>query len=242
MKNILAIIIIIIPSVLFGQAEYKKSFPLNGAEKISMYFKWPDVVTIKYHDGNEVLIEGNVSINYGKYDDKFKITSSIEGGILKIQSEVEDMDMMDRITIVKEKNGESYSSGSGFTIISGDDKETVSRGIMMDIFLTVYLPKSVPTVIESKFGLIEIKEIEGPLVADSKFGGVDISIDHNKNLELKAGTVFGEIYTDLPNDFKGDGELAKIGKWHRVNSTFGRGGVAVQVESKFGNIYLRKFK
>ncbi|MGK7391451.1 MAG: hypothetical protein ACNS60_13935 [Candidatus Cyclobacteriaceae bacterium M2_1C_046] len=240
MNKLIILLGIILPGILYGQTEYKKSIPLDGAQKISMSFKWPEVITVKYHDKQEVLIEGNVSINYGKYDERFKITHSGDENQLTIVSEVMDMESIEQITIVREKDGKNQVVGNNYTVISGDGEETVSKGITIDIFLTVYLPKGTPVKIEAKFGLIEIKETGGPLIANSKFGGVDLFVDQKKNIDLKAGTVFGEIFTDLAIDFRGNGELENIGKWHRITSTFGKGGTQIDVESKFGNIYLRQ--
>lgn len=240
MKKLIIIILMIMPFFVNGQTAYEKSISLDGADNIDTYFKWPDVITVKYHDKQEVLIKGTVSINYGQYDENFYINASKEGNSLKIESGVKDINEMEHITVVRSKDEDDGRQGSNYTIISGDESEYISKGVMMDIILTVYLPRSTPVKIGAKFGLIEIHEIQGPLIADSKFGGVDVTIDKEKNLDLKAGTVFGEIFTDINVDFRGNGELRKTGKWHRITSTFGRGGMPLDVESKFGNVYLRK--
>lgn len=239
----LIILLLLIPAVSFAQKEYKKTIDLQNADHVFMEFKWPDQVTIKYHEKKEILIEGSVSVNYGEYDDAFIISTEREGKDLRIISKIQGMDTMQQITVVKEKDGHKryYRGEDGdYTIISGGGSENVSTGVVMDIFLTVYLPKNVPAKVEAKFGLIEVKEVTGPLIVNSKFGGVDVTIDERGRFDLKAATAFGEIFTDLSVDFRGNGNLKKNGNWHRLSTTFSGGGAMVDVESKFGNVYLRK--
>lgn len=233
----------LLPVMAIGQKQFRKEFPIGNANDLSLYFKWPDQVTVKYHDKNTVLIEGTVSINNGKYDDAFSVDSKTEGSTLAITSEVQGMDTLEHITVITERNGDDeviYKSKNGNTYISHHDGDHVSTGVIMDIFITVYLPANIPAVVEAKFGLIEVKETRGPLMVNSKFGGVDITIDESEKLELKAATAFGDIFTDLKVDFRGNGELNKTGGWHRISTTFAGGGKIVDVESKFGNVYLRR--
>ena len=98
------------------------------------------------------------------------------------------------------------------------------------------------TVVESKFGLVEVKNFQAPLKVSSKFGGVDASIIERSTGELTAKTEFGEILTNLDVKFNSDKKIPDNHHHDRLTVVSAKPGTGprYEFESKFGKVYLRK--
>jgi hypothetical protein len=116
----------------------------------------------------------------------------------------------------------------------------MSNGVIKEIQLEIFVPKGMQTRIEAKYGLVEIKDFNAPLVVDAKYGGVDATISSANTGELFARTQYGEIYSNLDMKLAADwdGSIQK-NKWTEVGAKIGTG-PKYSLESKYGKVYLRK--
>ena len=110
-------------------------------------------------------------------------------------------------------------------------------GVDMDIVLEVKVPKSVETLVESVYGIVEVREFIGPLSVDATYGGVDAAVAERTTGELIAETDYGQIYTNLEMKFSGD---VVERDFHTQVSVKPGSGPRYSFESKYGNVYLRK--
>lgn len=115
----------------------------------------------------------------------------------------------------------------------------MSHGIIKEISLEIFVPKGMETEVQSKFGLVEVKNFQAPLKVNSKFGGVDASIAERSTGELVARTEFGEILTNLDVKFDSDKNFDDHDRWTIISAKPGSG-PRYDFESKFGKVYLRK--
>ena len=72
----------------------------------------------------------------------------------------------------------------------------------------------------------------------SKFGGIDVSTTGNQT--IKAGTKFGEKYTNLEYPVKSISAGNHPGKWDWVLLGTTKASKEHELKSDFGNIYIRK--
>jgi len=92
------------------------------------------------------------------------------------------------------------------------------------------------TNILSTYGTIEIKNFNGPLVAESTYGGVDAALSEKLIGDLRVETGYGQFYTNFDFKFSGD----ELGDFHSVVNAKPGKGPSYSFESKYGNVYLRK--
>jgi hypothetical protein len=117
--------------------------------------------------------------------------------------------------------------------------------------------------IKSKTGDIDLQNITGPVIASSTSGNVDVTFsgvsDENptsisvvsgyidvtmpasSKADLRLNSISGEIYTNLDLDLKANkDDLKLLGGGRKVESTLNGGGVAMDLKTISGDIYLRK--
>lgn len=92
------------------------------------------------------------------------------------------------------------------------------------------------TNILSTYGTIEIKNFNGPLSAESTYGGVDAALAEKLIGDLRVETSYGTFYTNFDFKFSGD----ELGDFHSVVNAKPGKGPSYSFESKYGNVYLRK--
>ncbi len=232
---------------LFSQTKIDETFDPQQATTIKLDFKWPELIRLSSWDGTEVKIMGTAMINNGEHDEAFRIRSSLSGGVLNIYSEIENFDdLPKRITVKKDGmvyyfNTDDWHDPEVQKFIHNDEggtNEYVSMGVVKEIKLDVQVPKDQQIMISSKYGLLEVKNLKNDLDANSKYGGIDITVEGDQKA-LKAKTRYGEIYSNLPRDLKSEGDqLFDRNKWVVVGSEGNSG--FLHLESKYGNVFLRK--
>ena len=114
----------------------------------------------------------------------------------------------------------------------------VSYGIDMDIILEIKVPRGMETMVESVYGLVEVKDFSGPLTVEATYGGVDAALTERSVGEVTAETNHGEIFSNL--DAKFNGEASRQGDFHTYVSAKPGSGPKYIFDSKFGNVYIRK--
>jgi len=233
----------------YAQTKIEKSIPVQSGQTLKLDFEFPELIKIQTWDKNEILIKGEVSINRGENDDAFELQVNQTDKEITITSILKDKENIPHRIIIKKGDTEYYFKAKDqndpevqkFLEDNGRQYTYMSNGIIKEITLEVFVPKGMETTVQSKFGLVEVKNFQAPLKVSSKFGGVDASILERTTGELTARTEFGEILTNLDTKFDSN----KIPDNHHhdrltVVSAKPGTGPRYEFESKFGKVYLRK--
>ncbi|GAA0893903.1 hypothetical protein GCM10009122_35830 [Fulvivirga kasyanovii] len=249
MKNLIISALLVLPGILYSQTQVNQTFDASAVRSISLNFKYPELVQVRSWDKNQLVIKGTVIINNGENDNAFKLTSVLEGDKLVINSEIENLDGLPKKITVR-KNGETYVFNTDnwndpelkqFFREHGNDHEYVSQGVHKEIKLEVFMPASMALQVNAKYGIVEILDYEAPLEVNAKYGGVDIKIPQSSRRDIQARTKYGEIFTDLEVDFDRTGsDILDYDKWTVVSKKLNGGGTKCYLESKYGNVYMRK--
>ncbi len=236
-------------SLASAQTKIEKSIPIKSGQKAVFHFDYPQA-TFRMHDKPEILITGTVSINQGEHDGAFQLETTATSTEVTVTSLLKDKENIPhRISIKKGDREYFFKTGDfnapevqKFLAENGNEYAYRSSGIMHDIKLTIFVPQSTPLQIESKYGIIEVTSFDGPLTVVSKYGGVDITFATTPKGTISARSQYGEILTNLDTRFDQMPGSGKEGKhWTEISANLGKG-PAVSVESKYGNVYLRKGK
>jgi hypothetical protein len=240
MRTIIALIMILFTGVVYAQTPVNKTYPVKQGQQIALRFDFPELVKISTWDKNEISITGSVSINGGENDDAFELLESNSANIISIENKIRNLkELPHRITIVNKGEKITFKTKADFQKYcedNGKNFNTRSEEVDMDILLEVKVPKSAEVTLESVYGMVEVKNYNGPLTVEATYGGVDVAIQEKATGELKAETDFGQIYSNL--DFKFSGSEFK--DFHTEVYAKPGNGPRYSFESKYGNVYLRK--
>lgn len=242
-------LICLIFSPVSAQKPVSKLVKHNHGQSINLYFAYPELIKVTTWDRDEIEVTGTASINNGKNDDSFDIKVDSESDVLFISSIIKDHDKLPRMKVVVIGDTKYYfDNENDHQAINrlkeerGSEKGSYTmHGVIKEINLAIKVPKNIALVIESKHGLVELNKINAPVKVISKFGGIDISISENAKRNLEISTRFGEIYTNMDMEFD-KGNRRENNHWTIVKSQLNGGGNLCELESKFGNIYVRKDK
>ena len=245
MKNKLYVLVAVmfVPLLDYAQTPINKVIPVRSGQKISMRFDYPELVKVSTWDKNEISIQGSVSINMGENDDAFELITSTADNTISIKNEIRDMknlphrvtlrDGAQKIVFRNKEELQKYKAENKLTNYS-----SVSYGLEMDIILEIKVPRNTETMVESVYGMVEIKDFTGPLTVEATYGGVDAALTERAVGQISAETNYGEIYSNL--DVKFGGEGLRQGDFHTNVSAKPGSGPAYSFDSKYGNVYLRK--
>ena len=249
MKYFMILLVLCESITLFGQTKIEQSFDSRQTNAIKFDFKWPKLIKLSSWDGSDVKISGTAMLNNGEHDDAFKIKSSVSGGVLNVYSEIEDIENLpERITIKRDGmeyffNTDNWNDPEVQKFLDrdgGKGYEYMSKGVIKDIQLEVKVPKGQGIIFVCKYGLLEVIGLENDLEANSKYGGIDVTFG-TRQKKIIAKTKYGEIYSNLPYDLKSDDHSAfDKNKWTVVQSPAGSLPGLMDLESKYGNVFLRK--
>jgi hypothetical protein len=240
--------LMVITGTLVAQTKIEKSVPVQSGQKLVMNFDYPELITIQTWERKEVMVKGEVSINKGENDDAFELVTQTAGNTLTISSIIKDKDNLPkRIAIKKGETEYVFKANSykdpevqKFLNEHGREYTYMSSGVLQEIKLEIFVPVGMETQIEAKYGMVEVKSFNAPLVVNAKYGGVDATINSRSTGELIARTHYGEILTNLDLTFDSDkGTDSGYNKWTQVSVKPGTG-PRYTLESKYGKVYLRK--
>lgn len=230
-----------------AQTPVEKTIPIKAGQKAVFRFDYPQV-TLQTHDKPEIYITGTASINQGEHDSAFGFEVNLAGNEVTVVSSLKDQENIPHRISIKKGDREYFFKTANFQdpevqkflADNGGDYSYRSSGILQDIRLTVYVPRQTAVHIESKYGLVDVKSFDGPLTVLSKYGGTDITFSTTPKGRVTARSQYGEIFTNLDTRFEQSPGGGKNGKrWTEITASAGTGPDVV-VESKYGNIYLRK--
>jgi hypothetical protein len=236
------LVALVMPVKEYAQTQLNKTIPVQPGQMISMRFDYPELVRVSTWDRNEIVVTGDVSINNGENDDAFLFENSVSGNTVMINASIRDIKHLpQRITIerdgqkivFKDKNAlKQYQQEHGTTY------NNMSWGADIDIQLEIKVPKNMETRIQAVYGLVEVKNFAGPLTVESTYGGVDVALAEKAAGEITAETNYGEIFTNLDAKFLGDNMRNK--DFHTYVTAKLGSGPKYALESKYGNVYIRK--
>jgi len=240
MKRLIIFVMTSFVGIITAQTTINKSFSTTKNQNISLKFDYPQLIKISTWDKDEVQISGTVNINDNENNDAFQIKESKNGNSLVIEGNISEIDKLphqimvhkgnEKLTFKTKEDYQQYSKANGVTF------NTISNGVDINIELEIKIPKSLKTQIEAKYGLVEVKNFVGEISVDATYGGIDATIAEKNTGKLSAETYYGQIYSNLDAKFAGKDS----DDFHTlVNATFGNG-PQYSLESKYGNIYLRK--
>ena len=243
-------LVLLLPLCLVAQTKIEKSFPLESSQALILDFDYPELIKVNTWDKQEVSIRGMVSINRGENDGAFELVSEIRDHALSIKSLIRDRDRLPKRLLIMHGGTEYYFKTDNyqdaevqkFFTEKGREYRYMNNGVIIEIELEIFIPKNVKTLINAKYGIVELLSCDAPIHVEATYGGVDVTIPKDKGpSELKAKTKFGEIYTNLtqkpqqanyPDDYK---------NWTSIHYALGNGN-PLHVESKYGKVYLRTAK
>lgn len=249
MKNFIYIMLflgIVLPGK--SQTRFEKNIPVKAGQRVEMNFKFPDLITINTWDKNEIGIIASVNINQGENDDAFEIEHNA-GEVLRINSQIKNyQDLPERISL-KYKGQEYFFNTSDwnspeiqrFKQDKGADAnyDYMRRGVIMDITLEIMVPKGIELEVDAKHGLVEVIGFTRDMEIQSKFGGIDVSVEPSLSATMNVSTKFGEVYSNLDMRLISRGDH-QIGRWMELEGKASSGTNRQSLRSEFGNVYLRK--
>lgn len=247
MKFNFAILLACITVVSLAQTPVEKTVPVQAGQKLMLDFDRPEV-RISTWDKKEILIKGTASINRGENDNAFELLVTTTGPQIKIASNIKDKESLPQRIVIKKGDTEYFFKAKDFNDPevqkfldqNGREYSYISSGVVVEVKLEVFVPKGMETSVLSKYGVVEVVGFEAPLTIDSKYGGVDISVTPATTGQLTARSRYGEILTNLGINFDQRGP-DKTDKWTEITAKVGTGS-RYEIESKYGNVYLRKPK
>ena len=239
-----AITIFLLACAVVAQAQtpIQHTQPVEPGQKIVMHFDYPELIRVTTWDQPVVSVEGTVSINGGDQDDAFKLKVNSSPTAISISGTIPNLKKLPhRITINRDGQKVTFKTQADYRSYAnqyGTAFTSMREGVETDIILTIKVPKNVATRIEARYGLVEVRDFDGPLVVDAIYGGIDVALVESTTGKLVAETNYGQIYSNL--NLKLDKENLKEENFHTVIAASLGTGPAYNLESKFGNVYLRK--
>lgn len=233
---------LVFPSAAFAQTQINKTIPVQNGQTIVMHFDYPELIQVSTWDKNEISITGTVAINGGENDDAFILEHAVSGKTIDIRSEIKDLKKLpQRVTIVRDGQKIMFRDKAELKKYQQDHGQgynTMSFGPDIEITLDIKVPKGVSTSVESVYGMVEVKSFNGPLSVEATYGGVDAALTEKAVGEIVAETHYGEILTNL--DVKFTGDRFEQEDFHTQVSAKPGSGPTYTLESKYGNVYIRK--
>lgn len=240
MRTVLTLAVSLVFGLTAAQTTINKSFSTDKNQKISLKFDYPELIKISTWDKPEVQILGTVNINENESNEAFQIKESKEGNSLVIEGKIAEMkNIPRRIKVEKDNKKLIFKTREEYQKYCKENNVTfnsMTDGVDVDIKLEIKVPRSLMTQIESQYGLVEVKDFGGTINVNAIYGGIDATVLDKNVGKLSAETHFGQIYSNLDTKFTGkdSNDFRTL-----VTATFGNG-PQYNLESKYGNIYLRK--
>lgn len=239
MRTIITFAASLIVSLAAAQTRIEKTFPVNGNQNIALKFDYPHI-KVSTWDKNEIQVSGTVNINNNENNSAFEIKKAENGNTLTIEAKIPGIREFPHTITVKNGNQkltfknkeelDQYSKNNNITY------KTMNNSVDVDVQLEIKVPKALKTQIESTYGMVEIKNFNGEIAVNAPYGGIDATILEKNIGKVSAETNYGQIYSNLDIKFTGK----KFDDFHTsITATSGHG-PNYSLESKYGNIYLRK--
>ncbi|MDH4058691.1 MAG: hypothetical protein OEU76_07990 [Cyclobacteriaceae bacterium] len=160
---------------------------------------------------------------------------------ISIKNKIEDLKGTQEVIVVK-RGGEKFIFRSRDELRKYKNEnpgafDVISYGMDIEIELEIKVPVSMTTQIDVKYGMVEVVNFNALLIAMATCGGVDVSLNETMVGQVVAETNYGQIYSNLKSQFTGDKHERDF---HTMVSAQLGTGPKYQVESTYGNVYLRR--
>ncbi len=239
MRLLVLIAVLLTAQIAVGQ-NVSKVIPFKSGQKISMKFDYPQLIKVSTWDKNEVSVLGYVDINDGENNDSFQLEATAGSNTVTIQSSIKNIsELPRRLMVIRDNQKIKFKSTDEYRKYvrdTGGEQMIYSDGSDIDIKLEIKVPRGADTRIVSVYGMVEVKNFEGPLQVEATYGGVDVAMSEKGVSELTAETDFGQIFTNLEAKTVVQNEE----NFHTEVLMRPGTGVRYSFESKYGNVYLRK--
>ncbi|HYG01520.1 MAG TPA: hypothetical protein VD927_03695 [Chryseosolibacter sp.] len=233
---------IVITTSGFAQTQLAKTIACEKGKTVKLHFDYPELIKISTWEGNDIQVNGIVSINEGENDDAFVIDTDNAGSTISIKGYIKNLDdLPQRVTIFRDGQKIVFKDKAELKKYQEENGKVFNQmnfGADLDIVLEIKIPRNVETHILSVYGMVEVKNFAGPLVAQSTYGGVDAALSEKAVGEITAETNYGEIFTNLETKFGGEGMQDR--DFHTYVTAKPGTGPKYQLESQYGNVYIRK--
>ncbi|MEC8832178.1 MAG: hypothetical protein VX772_07445 [Bacteroidota bacterium] len=219
---------------LSAQKIVEKNFNYSG-QSIDLDVKFANHIEVKTWDKSTVYFKADITIEDGKYLDKFKLDIDENGSSLSIASDVENV-----FEAFKAEWDKTHTDRKGY-YFSGDTYE---------FNYVLYVPKGATFKVSSINGDLSSDIIEGDFTAELINGDIDIA-KYNGNMDLQtingeidlvmkntslvAETIHGNIYAD------GNLKLTIADRYvgQKVTGSFDGTAHKLKLNTINGNMYLR---
>lgn len=161
-----------------GQTKIERSIPVKAGQKLVLNFDYPEL-KLQTWDKNEILIRGTVSINRGENDSAFDLELLTDGPEIKVTSFIKDEVNLPQHIVIKMGDTQYFFKAKDFNDPeiqkfleqNGREYSYMSNGVVKEVKLEVFVPKNMNTSVLAKYGMVEVKNFDGPLNIDAKYGG-----------------------------------------------------------------------
>jgi hypothetical protein len=230
-------------SSIHAQTIINKSYSISGAKELSFSFDFPKNIKFSTWDKNEVALSASVNINGGDNNEAFIIEEKNENGALTVSSKIKDYDKLPRVYTVQQKNSKdkitfkSKEAWNEYMQKNGrGDLNYWGSNVDIEITIDIKVPANFLTTVKATYGLVELKEFNGPISVNATYGGIDASIHEPQVGSVTATTKYGQIYTNLQLNLT---EKTEKDFYTSITAATGKGPV-YKLNSTYGNLYLRK--
>ena len=244
--HILIVLFVFVTIEVLSQSEIQKTVELKKGQKVVLSINDANLINIRGWEEDHMEIVTRVLINNGRNDDAYQLEVNEKTGIMYVEGFIQNKDKLPRMIQIK-KGGQVYSfntdDGKGPEIMKfyeehgRDGIQWTSHGVMWDIHYDIKIPNDSDLEVSSRFAMIDIDDFNSNIQANSKHGGVDIAIESSRKMDFNLKSDWGEIFTNL--NLKFDSGYNKDHK-EITCSLNGGGDLFAELESKHGNIYIRK--
>lgn len=238
---ILSLGILLLSGNLLSQDFKESNINLSENQPLELRFKYAELIQVSTWQKDEVQLQAYVKVNGKDASEDFKVNQHEENGKMIVTAEIDEAvwpnndwvriyDEEEDATVTVTKNGKSFQIG----------EHTAQRygGTEVDIVVKVMIPEDRSTKIIAKYGFVELQSVPIQLEVDAKYGGIDASMPTPRVKILRASTSWGQIFTDLEEVRAAGNDM--MGKSMQAVLDNEKGTLEVVLDSKYGNIYLRK--
>ena len=219
---------------LSAQKIIEKNFNYSG-QSIDLDVKFANDIEVKTWDKSTIYFKADITIEDGKYLDKFKLDIDENGSSLSIASNVEDV-----FDAFKEEWKKTRPDKKGYYF----------EGDAYEFNYVLYVPKGATFKVSSINGNLQSDIIEGDFIADLINGDIDIAKYNGdmdlqtingeidlvmKNSRLVAETIHGSIYADEGMDLT----ISDRYVGQKVEGRFDNATHRLKLNTINGNMYLR---
>ena len=232
------------------QTQIEKTIPYTPGKTIEFKFDDAKEVNIRGWDESSIQLSAQVLINMGANDDAFKLDVNAEPDGTSVVGYIKNKEGLPQMLVIRKNGQDYYFKGSSFDSPEvqkflaengKDGYDWMSNGVAREIVVTVFVPRDASVAVTSKHGILDIEEFQGSLRADSKHGGVDMEISESSTNKFLMATQWGAIYTDVNFSYDRKEIGQEHNRWTNVEASLNGGkGSVIDIQSKHGNLYLRK--